>query len=134
MAMSFDLTGYTELNELWSWADTVVMLGGSSCSLDELLQLPRIPEYLVICPELVHYSPSIVREQFLNGRMKGLVVDALPDMSRRRLFDRNVQETMRDIVNLPGVYITPELSVTSRAAEARRHEFVFEILMNRKFR
>jgi phosphoglycerate dehydrogenase-like enzyme len=132
-AMSMGLTGYTSISELWDWASIAVVLGGARFDLTDYLRSPRMPSYLIICADRVTYDLQVMREQLLSGRLKGLVLDVLPEMFTHRTFDKHPQQALRPIVNLPNVYVTPELSVRSRGAMRRNNEAVLDVLMNLSF-
>jgi phosphoglycerate dehydrogenase-like enzyme len=129
-AMSFGLTGYTSLDHVWAWSDFVVFFGGSRIDINDLLRASKVPEYLVILNDGVLYEPEILREQILAGRVKGAVLDVLPGMFTNRAFDFHPQVTLRPIVNLPNVYLTPELGVLSTTSMARSEEYLLPLLLN----
>lgn len=131
-AMFCGLTGYTDIEELWQWADAALIFNGASVDLDSLLRLPRMPSYLIICTERATYDQQLMREQIIAGRLKGLMLDALPNMFRERLFDEHPQKSMHPLINLPNVFVTPETSVRSKNALARNKESIFTLLMNLK--
>lgn len=129
-AVSAGLRNYTSVERLWRSSEAVVILDNVCLDLNSLLNESRIPEYLVFSSDSVRWDANLMRERILEGRVRGLAIDFLPDMFKGNAFHEHPQRLLSPIINLPNVIITPELSIFSENAFHRNYDYVFRILMD----
>ncbi|MEK7530729.1 MAG: NAD(P)-dependent oxidoreductase [Patescibacteria group bacterium] len=101
-------------------------------NLEALLKRDSKPKHIIILTPVVKFSADTMRQLILSKKVKGLILDALPNMFETRIFDKDPQQALRQIVNFPNVILTPELSFLTHQSLARSYQYTFDMLYNLK--
>ncbi len=97
---------------------------------DILARSEKVPEYLILPNESVQYSTSGMRELILSKKIKGLVIDAYPEMYSTGTVRQNPRDFLREIIDFPNVITTPGIWGYTENTYRNSSKYVYEILNN----
>lgn len=130
LSSAVGLNGYETIDELWKWADLIVILDGVEVDLTRLLAKQKTPDFLITGSGLAKFKPEDLRTSMDSGKLRGVSMDTLPYSWNAHLGQKKFDQVLEPLRGLPNLIITSEASVFTHMSIRQSHARVFEILMN----
>lgn len=124
------LRSYSTIEEMWQSCDIFQVIDGVHIDIEQLLRSDRVPPYLILASGYARYNAETLRELVLEGRIKGLAIDELPDDWAASESQEQFAAAIDPLRDLPNTYVTSEAQVFSKEAIARSHIRVANVLKN----